>query len=186
MTKHHYGLPQKEQINLPKNVTPSRKTNTCLPQNGLFQHGQTIFQPRKISGTKIVFFPSGDLNTFSPSRATNSGNHVFTEGPPPTPTTHIPPHHHDVCRPTLSKKATTKFPRLPQPAPVTVTQVSLVCCQNFGPHLEAWSNDILALDLGKFPPWTYKPQNGPSHGFPSASSLMVISGYLWEEHPWYM
>ena len=65
MTKHHYGLPQKEQINLPKNVTPSRKTNTCLPQNGLFQHGQTIFQPRKISGTKIVFFFLPGTSTLS-------------------------------------------------------------------------------------------------------------------------
>lgn len=71
MTKHHYGLPKKEQINLPKIVTPPPKTNTCLPQNGLFQTWTIyIFQPLKISGNKNPFFSfKGPQQNFRPSRA---------------------------------------------------------------------------------------------------------------------
>lgn len=133
MTKHHYGLPKKEQINLPKNVTPPRKTNTCLPKNGLFQHGlYTSSNHWKSQETKNHFFSfKGPQHTFRPSRALKTvGNHTwFTE---------------------RSSSCTPKRP----------------------PHLEAWSNDILALDLGRINHGTYIPRNGPVGFGPRWTSRM--------------
>lgn len=66
MTKHHYGLPTKEQINLPKNVThpPGKLTHVSLKTdyfNMDYIHLPTIENLRK---QKIVFFLPGTKKHF--------------------------------------------------------------------------------------------------------------------------
>lgn len=90
MTKHHYGLPTKEQINLPKNVThpPGKLTHVSLKTdyfNMDYIHLPTIENLRK---QKIVFFFRGPKNTFRAFSGLKKtvGNHRGSrKGPPPVP-----------------------------------------------------------------------------------------------------
>lgn len=93
MTKHHYGLLKKEQINLPKNVTPPPRklTHVSLKTDYLSTWTIYIFQPLIFQETKNRFFSfKGPQHNFRPSRAlkkqweTTRGSR---KGPPPsTPT----------------------------------------------------------------------------------------------------